>query len=94
MGGVRLRGMLVCTTSEQARLVERHLPRHVVLTRAEPGCVSFDVSPSDDALIWHVEEHFVDDAAFTEHQNRVVGSEWGRVTAGIERRYTIERGSA
>ena len=33
---------------------------------------------------------FQDAAAFTAHQQRVAGSEWGRATAGIERRYEIE----
>ncbi|MEZ5086110.1 MAG: hypothetical protein R2722_07640 [Tessaracoccus sp.] len=39
--------------------------------------------------MWQVDELFVDAAAFAAHQDRVARSEWGRATAGIERRYTI-----
>lgn len=87
---VRLTGRLVCTTAEEARLVAIHLPRHIALTRAEVGCISFDVTQTADELIWQVEERFANEAVFRAHQDRVAGSEWGRVTAGIEREYVIE----
>ena len=74
-------------------MVRRHLPRHVELTRAEPGCLRFDVESSSDPLVWTVFEEFVDRAAFDAHQARVRSSEWGRETAGIERHYVIESDS-
>lgn len=67
----------------------RHLPRHIQLTHAEPGCLSFDVQPTDDPFEWIVAERFADQAAFSAHQARVRASEWGRATAGIERDYVI-----
>ena len=88
---VRLTGQLVCATPSEAEIVERHLPRHVELTRAEPGCLQFDVWPVPGQLRWTVSERFVDGAAFGAHQRRVADSEWGRATQGIERRYTIEQ---
>ncbi len=66
-----------------------HLPAHLALTRAEPGCLAFDVDPTDDPLVWRVEERFADEAAFDAHQRRVAASAWGTATAGIDRRYEI-----
>ena len=86
---VYLTGQLVCRDSEEVAIVVQHLDRHVTLTRAEPGCVSFGVTPTGDPLVWQVDEHFSDPDAFRLHQDRVAGSIWGRATAGIERRYTI-----
>lgn len=90
MTDVHLSGHLVCRDSADVALVVRHLERHVELTRAEPGCISFDVVPTDDPLVWRVQEQFSDAAAFKAHQERVAGSDWGRATAGIKRSYTIE----
>ncbi|TIH27069.1 putative quinol monooxygenase [Subtercola vilae] len=90
MSEIHLTGELVCKTGEDALIVRRHLPEHVQRTRAEPGCVSFRVTPTEDPLIWSVEESFTDQRVFELHQTRVADSEWGRVTAGIERHYAIE----
>jgi quinol monooxygenase YgiN len=90
MSDVHLTGQLVCKNENEARIVTVHLPEHIESTRAEPGCVSFTVTPSDDPLIWTVEEHFEDRRVFELHQERVAASEWGRVTADIERRYSID----
>lgn len=68
----------------------QHLPLHTELTRAEEGCISFEVQPTQRSGEWQVEETFRDADAFREHQERVRASEWGRVTAGMERRYTVE----
>lgn len=87
---VKLSGLLVCASDDQSAIVRRHLPLHIALTQAEPGCLSFSVQQTDDPLVWQVDEQFADAAAFAAHQERVAGSEWGRVTAGIERRYSVE----
>jgi quinol monooxygenase YgiN len=89
MKGVHLVGHLICRTAAEAELVARHLPDHIGQTRAEPGCVSFDVVPTDNPLIWSVAEVFDSRAAFESHQARVVISEWGRATAHITRRYIV-----
>ncbi|MGW4097187.1 putative quinol monooxygenase [Mycobacterium sp. NPDC004974] len=86
---VILSGQLVCATDDEVATVQRHLSRHIDLTRAEQGCISFEVHRTDDLYVWQVDERFVNDAAFDAHQARVATSEWGRVTAGIERRYSI-----
>ena len=90
MASVRLRGQLICHDDRDAALVAKHLPLHAELSRAEDGCISFEVSPTEDPLVWKVDEVFADAAAFMTHQNRVTDSEWGRATAAIERRYVTE----
>jgi len=90
MSPVRLTGLLVCGTAEQRRAVEKNLPLHVELTRSEPGCVTFEVAQTDNPLVWQVDELFQDAASFAAHQQRVAASEWGRATAGIERRYEVD----
>ena len=90
MAQVVLSGVLVCTADAQVATVQRFLARHVELTRAEPGCVSFAVEPTTDPRVWQVDAVFTDPAAFRLHQERVRTSEWGRETVGIERHYTVE----
>lgn len=90
MPQVRLSGQLVCRSLDEAAVVIGELPLHVSLTRAEPGCVWFEVRRTDDPLVWQVEELFADEVAFEAHQERVRASEWGRATSDIERRYEIE----
>jgi len=87
---MRLNGQLICADAEEAEIVRRHLPEHRVLTRAERGCLSFEVTPTADPLVWQVAEVFADAASLDAHQRRVATSPWGRATAGIERRYTID----
>ncbi|MCR2791661.1 antibiotic biosynthesis monooxygenase [Microbacterium sp. zg.Y625] len=89
MPDVQLTGQLICRTAEEDALVREHLARHVALTRAEPGCLAFDVVASAVPWVWDVAERFADGASFREHQARVHASEWGAATAGIERRYTV-----
>lgn len=90
MTDVHLTGVLVCATEEEARIVSLRLPDHIKLTRAEAGCISFDVKPTGDPRVWAVEERFADQEVFELHQQRVAGSDWGRATVGITRRYSIE----
>ncbi|HIW61639.1 MAG TPA: antibiotic biosynthesis monooxygenase [Candidatus Stackebrandtia excrementipullorum] len=86
---VELTGQLICADAHELRTVEEHLPLHRNLTRSEPGCIDFDVVQTSDPFVWQVDEVFVDEAAFAAHQDRAARSEWGRVTAGIERRYNV-----
>lgn len=85
-----LTGELTCRTEAEMDVVRDQLPRHVELTRAEPGCLEFEVLPVADSLNWKVRERFIGEAAFRAHQQRVASSAWGRATAGIERRYEVQ----
>lgn len=88
-GVVRLSGFLRCASGEDAGTVRRHLADHIRLTRAEPGCISFEVAQTDDPLVWRVEEVFADRAAFDFHQQRTRASEWFSATSSIQRDYEI-----
>lgn len=81
-------GWLVCANEAEAAIVRAELPRHIALTQAEPGCLSFSVRP-DGPLRWRVEESFTDRDALATHQARTAASPWGRATAGIRRDYSI-----
>ncbi|MEV8135476.1 putative quinol monooxygenase [Microbacterium aurantiacum] len=89
MSQVRVSGHLIAENAEQARIIRAHLAVHIELTRAEAGCLKFDVEPTDDDLAWTVEEVFSDEEAFASHQRRAASSQWGLATAGIERRYVV-----
>lgn len=66
------------------------LVAHIRLSRAEAGCLRFDVTEDKDVPgRFHVSEAFVDAAAFDAHQARIKASDWGRISAGIERHYQV-----
>ncbi|PYE36002.1 antibiotic biosynthesis monooxygenase [Rhizobium sp. PP-F2F-G38] len=88
-GRVRLSGFLRCSSMSDVEIVKHHLPEHLRLTSAEPGCLSFDVSQTDDPLVWRVKERFVDRTAFDFHQQRTRASGWFTATSAIARDYTI-----
>lgn len=75
---------------ERVADVTQALPEHIALTRAEPGCLSFKVTPSpDDPGRFLVSEIFTNRAAFDAHQARAKTSAWAEITAGLSRHYTI-----
>ncbi|MFD1252156.1 Antibiotic biosynthesis monooxygenase [Devosia equisanguinis] len=86
---LRLTGRLVCASQAEVDAVHRYLPEHVRLTRAESGCLSFEVTKTHDPMVWRVEELFVDQAAFDAHQMRTKASAWAHKTAGIRRDYEV-----
>lgn len=89
MNTVRLSGLVICASAQQASIVDEHVPLHIELTRAEVGCLSFEVTRTGDPFVWQVAEVFLDAESFAAHQQRVAGSVWGRATVGIERRYEV-----
>ena len=88
-GKLYLDGYLV-VPPERIAAVTQALPAHIALTRAEPGCLAFEVTPSpDNPGHFLVSEIFADRAAFDAHQARATASAWADVTAGLSRHYTI-----
>jgi quinol monooxygenase YgiN len=84
-GEVRVSGYLRCAP-EEIGMVREALTEHIRLTRAEPGCLSFDVTQDPgDPCRWNVDETFVDAAAFEAHRARAAASDWGRMTAHLFR---------
>lgn len=86
---IHLKGQVICANAADAALVAMHVPTHITLTLAEPGCLSFSVTQTDDPLVWDVDETFLDQAAFDSHQTRTRASDWYRLTAHIPRAYAI-----
>lgn len=90
MNAIQLTGHLICASEEEAAIVAAYLPLHVEQTRAETGCLQFDVAPTHDPLVWSVFELFTNQEAFDSHQDRVRASEWGVATSTIKRDYLVE----
>lgn len=75
---------------DRVEAVSTALPEHIRLTRAEPGCIRFDVVRSaGQPTHFLVSEIFADRSAFEAHQRRAGASAWAEVTAGLPRHYTI-----
>jgi quinol monooxygenase YgiN len=89
---IQLSGQLICKTKAEADIVRAHLPDHIRLSRAEPGCLSFNVTQDADQLVWSVSESFTNRAAFDAHQARTRASLWGQATAHLERRFNVTGG--
>lgn len=87
---IRLRGQLRCLTEAEADVVRAHLAEHIRLTRAEPGCLTFYITETDDPLTFEVMESFRDRAAFDAHQLRTRDSAWFAATRGILRDFVVE----
>lgn len=87
---IRLKGHLICASPEELAVVQQHVGEHIRLTHQEPGCLSFDVTQSDDPMIWEVMESFRTRADFDAHQLRTRESEWFRKTQAIARAFRVE----
>jgi len=87
---IRLRGHLICATAEEAAAVQAHIAEHTRLSRAEPGCLSFEVTPTDDPMMWEVMETFRTQDDFNAHQTRTRASKWFEATRGILRDFRVE----
>jgi len=87
MGVIRLTGTLSCAP-EEAEGVRAALPAHVRLSRAEPRCLSFDMTETAPG-VFSVAEGFTDRAAFEAHQSRTRASDWWQVTAHMTRDFEL-----
>ena len=87
---IRLRGQLICMTAEERETVLGRVDEHISLTRSEPGCLSFDITQSEDPLIFEVMESFRNRAAFDFHQTRTRDSRWFAATRHILRDFRVE----
>lgn len=70
--------------------IEAALPEHIRTTRAEPGCLKFNITPDkNDPNRYFVYEEFIDQAAFDYHQERSKQGEWAKVTKNMERHFSF-----
>ena len=70
-------------------VVKEALARHIALSRAEDGCIKFEVAPTEIEGRFYVEELWKDRPALERHQARTAASPWPDAAAGIERDYTV-----
>ncbi|WP_440906497.1 putative quinol monooxygenase (plasmid) [Catenovulum sp. SX2] len=89
MKKIILQGFILVPKNQQKQ-ISRLLQQHIQLTKAEPGCLVFNVNQCpNDPLRFNVYEEFVDQKAFEQHQLRVQSSDWGKATTEVERHYQI-----
>jgi len=89
MAKVYLEGLLVANSAAQRAVIDLYLEEHITLTRAEPGCLKFEVTQDlKDPNKFHVSEIFESEASFEAHQARAKSSEWGAHSEKLERRFT------
>jgi len=72
------------------RIIKEALPRHVRLSRAEPGCLRFSIT-EDNAVKnrYNLVEIFENKAAFAAHQKRSAASDWAVAAQGLEQNFHI-----
>lgn len=88
---IHLFGFLICPTLDEADRVSHLLPDHLRRSRAEPGCLTFEVFRShEDPTRFAVNEVFRDRAAFEAHQARAAASTWGKATRHLQRAYQVD----
>ncbi|WP_134726709.1 putative quinol monooxygenase [Paracoccus luteus] len=89
---VSLTGQLVCADVAQMLAVLDHAQSHIDASRAEPGCLQFDLWQTDEPLVFAVAERFADPDAYRAHQTRTRATDWYAATADLERRGFDRRG--
>ena len=90
MKKVTLSGYIIVPISE-LDTVKEALTEHIKLTKAELGCMVFEVTEhSTERGRFDVYEEFESSKAFELHQKRVRGSYWGEITQNLKREYTID----
>ena len=85
-------GWLTIPSAEQALLLPL-LDEHIQLTRAETGCLAFNIMRSaQDPERFEIAERFRDREAFEAHRLRTAASRWGLATRHIPRHVRISEG--
>jgi quinol monooxygenase YgiN len=91
MGHITVSGFLIAKTLAEADRASELLAEHIRLSRAEPGCLTFDVVRSQsDPTRFALFEVFRDRPAFDAHRARTQASAWWEGTRTLERQFTIE----
>lgn len=89
MTKITLSGYIIVTDTDLP-MVSKALKKHIELTRAEAGCLVFEITQhTSRSNRFQVYEEFRDKEAFLEHQERVKVSDWGRITCNVERHYEV-----
>lgn len=90
MPRVILTGFLICRTLDEADRVAGMVADHVRQSRAEEGCIAFEIIRSmADPVRFAVREIYQTRAAFQAHLDRVRSTPWGQSTRGLHRDYML-----
>ena len=86
---IHLAGTITCPTPNELKIVETYLPGHIALSRAEPGCITFNAVQTADPMVWQIDETYTNKAAFEAHQTRNRASIWWEKSQGLVRDFKI-----
>jgi quinol monooxygenase YgiN len=90
---VTLTGFLVCRSLEEADRVSELLPEHIRTTRAERGCVRYEVWRSRaDPVRYAFHGVFTNRATYGEHLARSEATLYGTCTRHIPRDFRLTDG--
>ncbi|MBE9635465.1 putative quinol monooxygenase [Salipiger mangrovisoli] len=87
MSAVQLTGRMTAP-AERCAEVRAAMEEHIRLSRAEQGCLYFELRETESG-VFEVSELFQNRAAFDAHQTRTRGSAWFRVTGDLPRDYDV-----
>ena len=89
MAKVILQGFITVPKGDLDK-AKAELTNHIRLTRAEAGCLTFEVNQdSEEITKFSVYEEFIDEIAFYAHQDRAKNYNWAKVTNNVERHYKV-----
>lgn len=92
MSKILLTGHMSCAAHE-VEAVLSVMEEHIRLSRAEPGCLQFELWQDElTPTRFNVSEVFRDAAAFEAHQARTERSDWFRVTGHMARDFARSGG--
>ena len=82
---VRITGRLICPPQD-LDAVRAGLAEHIRLSRAEEGCLDFEITEDpQEPGVFHVAETFRDAAAFEAHRERTAASDWAKLSRNVKR---------
>ncbi|WP_353472525.1 antibiotic biosynthesis monooxygenase [Salipiger sp. H15] len=87
MSAVQLTGRMTAPV-ERCAEVRAAMAEHIRLSRAEAGCLYFELRETDPG-VFEVSELFQSRAAFDAHQERTRASAWFRITGDLPRDYDM-----
>ncbi|MGB0370557.1 MAG: putative quinol monooxygenase [Opitutales bacterium] len=87
---MKVEGHIQFPQGANLQIIKLALDKHIELTRAEPGCILFEVTAHSEIRgRFNVKEEFESKEAFELHQERTQKSEWAEVSNNGLRHYTI-----
>ncbi|WP_226621259.1 putative quinol monooxygenase [Alloyangia pacifica] len=87
MSAVQLTGQMTAPP-ERCDAVRAAMDEHIRLSRAEAGCLFFELRETEPG-VFEVSELFQNRAAFDAHQDRTRASAWFKITGDLPRDYDV-----